>query len=97
MTPTQPDMFGHISPQADLFADQQPAQSYLPDPADVRRRLLDMLGEARAAEAKSPWDGRKTRLYQLIFPQMAKWLPDDEADQLCFEFAREIERFKLAA
>jgi hypothetical protein len=25
---------------------------------------------------------------------MANWLPDDEAEQLCFEFARELERIE---
>jgi hypothetical protein len=27
-----------------------------------------------------------------IFPQMANWLPDDEAAQLRFEFNRELKR-----
>ncbi len=36
-------------------------------------------------------------MWQTVFPQMANWLPDDEAGQLCFEFAREIERLKAAA
>ena len=97
MPSTQPELFGNIAAQPDLFGDRQPAQSYLPDPGDVRIRLLDMLGQAKSAEFKSPWDRRKTRLYQVIFPQMAKWLPEEEADQLCFEFARELERFRLAA
>jgi hypothetical protein len=44
-----------------------------------------------------PWPEKKQRVWQIIFPNMAKWLPDDEADQLCFEFAQEIERLKLAA
>lgn len=97
MNPAQPDLFGHAPAQADLFADHRPVESYLPDPADIRRRLLALLGEAKSAESQSPWDRRKTRLYQVIFPQMAKWLPGDEADQLCFEFAREMERLNLAA
>jgi hypothetical protein len=25
---------------------------------------------------------------------MASWLPDDEANQLCFEFAKELERIE---
>ena len=32
-------------------------------------------------------DGR-SRSYRSIFPQMSKWLPEDEAEQLCFEFMR---------
>lgn len=26
---------------------------------------------------------------------MTKWLPDDEREQLCFEFFRELERIEL--
>jgi hypothetical protein len=36
-------------------------------------------------------------MWQTVFPNMAKWLPEDEAEQLRFEFAREMERLKLAA
>ena len=97
MTTTQPDLFGHAPAQGDMFADHRPAQNTLPDPESVRRKLLKMLAEARAAENKSPWDERKTRLYATIFPQMANWLPAEEAGQLRLEFAAEIERFKTAA
>jgi hypothetical protein len=36
------------------------------------------------------------RTFETIFPQMANWLPDDEADRLRAEYAREIERLKMA-
>ncbi len=98
------DLFGH---------DDQPAQfslfgeapgrmphvaetDFTPDPARVRQRLVAILETARAAPA-TPWPEKKQRVWQIMFPNMAKWLPDDERDQLCFEFAREIERLKLAA
>jgi hypothetical protein len=35
-------------------------------------------------------------MWQTVFPQMADWLPDDEANQLRFEFMQEIERLKAA-
>jgi hypothetical protein len=56
-----------------------------------------MLSEARAAEAASPWNDRTTRLYQQVFPQMANWLPNDEAEQLRFEFESELRRLRIAA
>ena len=34
---------------------------------------------------------------KILFPQMAGWLPDDEANQICFEFAQEVERLSKAA
>ena len=56
------------------------------NPDDVRRHLHKLLAEARAARSKPPWSERDTRMYQIIFPQMANWLPDSEAEQLRLEF-----------
>lgn len=67
-----------------------------PSPDRVRRRLHEILERARAAP-NTPWPEKKQRVWQIVFPNMAKWLPDDEADQLRFEFAQEIERLKNAA
>ena len=39
-----------------------------------------------------PWSERDVRMWQMVFPNMAKWLPEEEAAQLRFEFDREIER-----
>lgn len=74
-------------------------RSYAPDPDEVRGDLAQMLAAARAVTEGSLWD-RRTLLYnKTVFPQMSRWLPDDERNQLCFEFAREVERieFLLAA
>jgi hypothetical protein len=98
------DLFEHTQAQGSLFGGapdripDSPSESvfYLPDPADIRRRLHAVLATARDAD-RMPWDPRKARMWQTVFPQMANWLPDEEADQLRFEFAREIERLKLAA
>lgn len=95
-----PDLFGNG--QHSLFGERgdriphPPPPSHLPDPEDIRRRLNALLAKAREAESM-PWDDRKARMWQIVFPQMANWLPDDEANQLRFEFAQELERLKLAA
>lgn len=65
------------------------------DPQEVREELLAILATARAAQDAAPWDRRTHRYHQVVFPQMASWLPDDEADQLRFEFARELDRIEL--
>ena len=65
------------------------------DPAEVREELNAILATARAATDAAPWDQRTHRYHKVVFPQMANWLPDDERDQLCFEFARELERIEL--
>jgi hypothetical protein len=94
------DLFG--DGQHSLFGDggdriPNPKQpSLTPDPARVREKLHALLATARSAE-RMPWDAKKAGMWQIVFPQMANWLPDDEANQLRFEFAREMERLKLAA
>ena len=72
-----------------------PVRSYTPDPEDVRRRLHALLSVARDARSM-PWAERDARMWQVVFPQMANWLPDDEANQLRIEFAQEMERLKAA-
>ena len=70
--------------------------SMLPDPEDIRRRLNALLDTARKAD-RMPWPEKSARVWQIIFPNMANWLPEEEANQLRFEFAAEMERLKLAA
>ena len=75
---------------------QPPVQRFTPDPEVIRRRLLGLLTLAREARTM-PWPERDARMWQTVFPQMANWLPADEADQLRFAFVQEIERLKAAA
>jgi hypothetical protein len=87
MDDTQISMFGD-------GADRIPHQrqpDIAPDPDRVRRRLGALLDKARNADAM-PWSQRDAGMWEIVFPQMANWLPDDEARQLCFAFARELER-----
>jgi hypothetical protein len=69
--------------------------SFVPDTELVRRRLHALLATARSASAM-PWPERDARMWQTVFPQMADWLPDDEAVQLRFAFMQEIERLGAA-
>jgi|SRR5476649_626996 hypothetical protein len=97
----QTDLFGQDPAQGSLFGSredrlQAPRQRTVPDPETVRVRLRSLLGIARSAE-KMPWSERDARMWQTVFPNMAKWLPKDEADQLRFEFAQEMERLRRAA
>ena len=86
------DLFGHTPAQGSLFGPgedrlQAPRQRSVPDPETVRLRLKSLLEKARSAE-KMPWSERDARMWQTVFPNMAKWLPEEEAEQLRFEFAR---------
>ena len=75
--------------------DTSPPISYEPDRDEVRRELNEILMQARSAKRGAVWDERTLKYHKVVFPQMANWLPDDERDQLRFEFAREIERIEL--
>ena len=95
------DLFGHGPAQGSLFGSgqdrlQAPRQRSTPDPETVRLRLKSLLEKARTAE-KMPWSERDARMWQTVFPNMAKWLPKEEADQLRFEFAQELERLNSVA
>jgi hypothetical protein len=97
----QGDLFGRGPAQGSLFGDgddrlQAPQPRTLPDPEKIRRRLKALVEKARSAE-RMPWPEREARVWQIVFPNMAKWLPDEEAEQLRLEFAREMERLRGAA
>jgi hypothetical protein len=88
----QPDLFQPDDP--DQFVDQPP-RAYTADPDEVRADLHKMLAEARAAKTLT-WPPKTVSLYQTIFPQMSKWLPEDEAAQLRLEFEAELARLTAA-
>ena len=95
------DLFGHSPAQGNLFGAgenrlQAPQERSEPDPEVVRFRLKALLEKAKSAD-KMPWSDRDARMWQTVFPNMAKWLPEEEAEQLRFEFAQEIDRLRQAA
>lgn len=97
----QTDLFGREPPQGSLFGSgddrlSAPTQRVLPDPDSVRRRLRALLNKAQAAE-RMPWPAHDARMWQTVFPNMANWLPDEEAKQLRLAFAREMDRLSRAA
>lgn len=82
-----------MTSQPDLFPEARREETV--DPDDVRAELIDLLKTARDARDSAPWDARTQRYHRTVFPQMARWLEDDEeAAQLCFEFARELDRIE---
>jgi hypothetical protein len=93
-SPRQSDLF-QADEQSELFGEETPTPEYRADPDSVRAELYKILAEARAAQ-KLPWEPRQVLLYRTIFPQMTKWLPDEEGAQLRFEFEAEIKRLEAA-
>ena len=97
----QNDLFGQTPAQGSFFGSGEsrmssPLKSDEPDPEVVRQRMLAVLATAKAAKTM-PWNANDARVWQIIFPNMANWLPEEEAKQLRFEFAQEMERLLKAA
>jgi hypothetical protein len=65
------------------------------DAASIRSEAVALIAEARQADADGPWDENTLRFKKLMFPHLVSWLPDEaERNQLCFEFATELERIE---
>lgn len=92
MAREQLDLFGS---EAEASDDSHEPVAYVADPAEVRAELTRLLAEAKAANV-FPWEPRKVGLYRVVFPQMANWLPKEEAAQLCFAFEEEMRRLEAA-
>ncbi len=93
MTRSQLDLFGTDQPE--LFDEDAAPVVYRADPNRIRQRLADIIAEARTAE-RMPWNAEQLRNRAFLLKQMGRFLPEDEAAQLTFEFEREVERLKAA-
>jgi hypothetical protein len=81
--------------QDDLFGGNN-AVPEIPTPDYVRDHMKRIIAQVQNAAAV-PLDENTTRTYEIIVPQMANWLPQDEAEALVAEFRSELARFKLAS
>lgn len=100
MSQTQSERNGHTEPQGELFASADMRPTWKPpviDPEDVRRRLHSMLEKVRNSVDDLPWSLEVTLRNRTIFPQMANWLPHEEAEELRAAFRDELRRFDLVA
>lgn len=93
MPRSQLDLFGTDQPE--LFDEEAAPIVYRADPERIRRRIANMLTEVRAAQAM-PWNADELENSAYLLKQMARFLPEDEAAQLAFEFEQEVERLKAA-
>ena len=93
MTRSQLDLFGTDAPE--LFDENAPPLVYRADPDRIRGRIANMIAEARAAE-RMPWSAEELGNRAYLLKQMSRFLPEEEAAQLIFEFEQEVERLKAA-
>lgn len=77
------------------LGEQPKTVGYVPDLVEIREDAQAILASARAVTSEAMWDERTYRYNKVVFPQMTRWLPDEERDQLCFEFFQELERIEL--
>lgn len=94
------DLFEKSPAQGSLFGVGEdrllaPQQRLTPDTETIRLRLKALVEKVKLAD-EMPWSEREARMWQTVFPNMAKWLPEAEGDQLCFEFAQEMRRLQAA-
>lgn len=60
----------------------------------IRLELTALLEIAKAAREKAPWDLKTHRHHQMVFPQLAKNLPSEEAEFLRRQFVLELDRIE---
>lgn len=79
--------------QLDMFRQALPVEpvSNVPDPADVRLRMRAKLRELGEAESM-PWSSRDLALWRTLWPQMSRWLPDDERAEVIKAFNEQLAR-----
>ncbi|WP_312809051.1 hypothetical protein [Agrobacterium cavarae] len=73
-------------PQLEMFGDDaRPQVSIAANPDRVRRKLNALLVEIREA-GDHGLPGSRRRLIETIVPQMTRWLPQDEAEEIRRKF-----------
>lgn len=87
------DLFGEV-PQPERAQAAEPKEPLTPD--DVRAMMRALI-EAISGVDQIPFTPAEFEKHIAMFPIMARWLPDDEGNQLVFAFLREVERLKKAA
>jgi len=90
------DLFGHTPSQGGLFEEPEAPPPKKLTAEDIKAEMLALLATARASESM-PWTPREVRSHTVMFPEMAKWLPDEEGEQLLLEFETEMDRLRRAA
>lgn len=86
------DLFGEV-PQPEGAGAVEAKKPLTPD--DVRAMMRALI-EALSGVDTIPFTPAEFEKHIAMFPIMAQWLPDNEGNQLVFEFMCEVERLKAA-
>ena len=82
--------------QLDMFGPRPARAPKLPTPEDVRPELTSVLNLLRTSDAM-PLSPKDLRFWRTVFPQMSRWLPDDEREAICASFRAEVARLETRA
>ncbi len=63
----------------------------MPTAEDVRPRLTAVVERLRRSETM-PLSSKDLLFWRTVVPQMSRWLPPEERDQVCAAFDAELER-----
>jgi hypothetical protein len=66
-----------------------------PDPNYIRKSLNRLLRLVRDAQIM-PWSEGEAESWEKLFPELAAWLPPDEAEAMTAEFGTELARLRSA-
>jgi hypothetical protein len=92
----QPDLFDTYRQNEMFEHSTRPShRPTVPSAEFVRAKMLDLIDQLKQAESL-PWNERNTTINEIIFPQMSKWLPEDEAAEFVGQFSRELARLRAS-
>jgi hypothetical protein len=66
-----------------------------PNLREIREDLSAILDEARHADADGPWNPSALRYKRIVFLRLVQLLPEQEAEQLSFDFLAEVQRLEV--
>lgn len=94
----KPSRIGHHGrmSQMDMFGPAPRPAPKLPSAEDVRPELTDVLDRLRRSETM-PLSPKDLRFWRTVFPQMSRWLPDNERETMCAAFVAELLRLERRA
>lgn len=82
--------------QLDMFGPSLRSAPKAPAAEDVCSELSEVLERLRNSETM-PLSPKDLRFWRTVFPQMSRWLPDDERLAICAAFAAELSRLEKCA
>jgi hypothetical protein len=82
--------------QLDMFGPPPVAPVLRPTAEDARPKLTEVLDRLRGSTVM-PLSNKELLFWRTVFPQMSKWLPNEEREAMCAAFFAELKRLERVA